>query len=99
MTKRILVRGADVKALVDVLVEEARDDAAEHLYALDQLRAGRTTFVIAHRLSTIRDADVILVMRDGSIVEQGSHHKLLVRHGAYYELYNAQFSGAATDVA
>ena len=67
--------------------------------AMARLRGGRTSFVIAHRLSTIRDADTILVMDGGRIVEQGSHHDLLVRRGAYYELYNAQFAGAATEVA
>ncbi len=66
--------------------------------AMNKLRGGRTSFVIAHRLSTIRDADIILVMDAGRIVEQGSHHDLLVQRGAYYELYNAQFAGAATDV-
>ena len=62
------------------------------------LRSDRTSFVIAHRLSTIRDADVILVMEDGHIVEQGSHDELLARGGAYAELYAAQFSGAANDL-
>ena len=66
--------------------------------AMSALRHDRTSFVIAHRLSTIRDADVILVMRDGQIVEQGSHDSLLARGGAYAELYAAQFSGAAVDV-
>ena len=66
--------------------------------AMSALRHDRTSFVIAHRLSTIRDADVILVMRDGAIVEQGSHEELLARGGAYAELYAAQFSGAAVDV-
>jgi ATP-binding cassette subfamily B protein len=66
--------------------------------AMAKLRGGRTSFVIAHRLSTIRDADTILVMESGSIVEQGSHSELLQRRGAYFELYNAQFAGAATDV-
>jgi ATP-binding cassette subfamily B protein len=67
--------------------------------AMAALRRQRTSFVIAHRLSTIRDADVILVMEDGRIVEQGNHHELLARNGAYAALYNAQFAGAATDVA
>jgi ATP-binding cassette subfamily B protein len=67
--------------------------------AMAKLRGGRTSFVIAHRLSTIRDADTILVMDAGRIVEQGSHTELLQRQGAYFQLYNAQFSGAATDVA
>ncbi|MDX6241955.1 MAG: ATP-binding cassette, subfamily multidrug efflux pump, partial [Kribbellaceae bacterium] len=62
------------------------------------LRTDRTSFVIAHRLSTIRDADLILVMENGSIVEQGNHHELLTVDGAYSRLYNAQFSGALTDV-
>jgi ATP-binding cassette subfamily B protein len=66
--------------------------------AMSALRHDRTSFVIAHRLSTIRDADVILVMRDGQIVEQGSHDVLLATGGAYAELYAAQFSGAAVDV-
>jgi ATP-binding cassette subfamily B protein len=63
------------------------------------LRSRRTSFVIAHRLSTIRDADIILVMEDGRIVEQGSHDQLLASHGAYYRLYQSQFAGAATDLA
>lgn len=66
--------------------------------AMAALRSDRTSFVIAHRLSTIRDADVILVMENGSIVEQGSHRELLARGGAYARLYAAQFSGAAVDV-
>jgi len=66
--------------------------------AMSKLRGGRTSFVIAHRLSTIRDADTILVMDSGRIVEQGSHSELLARGGAYTTLYNAQFSGAAVDV-
>jgi ATP-binding cassette subfamily B protein len=56
------------------------------------LRSDRTSFVIAHRLSTIRDADVILVMDSGRIVEQGSHSELLARQGAYYDLYQSQFA-------
>jgi ATP-binding cassette, subfamily B, multidrug efflux pump len=63
--------------------------------AMSTLRGGRTSFVIAHRLSTIRDADTIIVMDAGRIVEQGTHHDLLQRRGAYYELYNAQFTAAA----
>lgn len=63
--------------------------------AMDILKAGRTSFVIAHRLSTIRSADVILVLRDGDIVESGSHEELLARGGFYAELYNSQFDEGA----
>ncbi|GIH06560.1 multidrug ABC transporter ATP-binding protein [Rhizocola hellebori] len=63
--------------------------------AMSSLRSGRTSFVIAHRLSTIRNADVILVMESGRIVEQGSHDKLIAAGGAYARLYQAQFAGAA----
>ncbi|MFM8267855.1 MAG: ABC transporter ATP-binding protein [Ilumatobacteraceae bacterium] len=66
--------------------------------AMNRLRGGRTSFVIAHRLSTIRDADTIIVMDAGRIVEQGDHATLLERRGAYFELYNSQFTGAAADV-
>ena len=62
-------------------------------HAMSALRADRTSFVIAHRLSTIRDADLILVMEEGRIVEQGDHHQLLELNGAYAALYNSQFSG------
>lgn len=67
--------------------------------AMVALRSQRTCFVIAHRLSTIRDANVILVMEAGRIVEQGSHEELLASQGAYYRLYQSQFTGAATDLA
>jgi ATP-binding cassette, subfamily B, multidrug efflux pump len=60
--------------------------------AMERLMTGRTSFVIAHRLSTIRDADLILVMRDGNIVEQGTHEDLLAQEGFYAELYNSQFT-------
>lgn len=63
--------------------------------AMDQLMKGRTSFVIAHRLSTIRDADMILVMKDGDIVEQGNHEELLAQNGFYAELYNSQFERSA----
>ena len=59
-----------------------------------RLRKGRTSFVIAHRLSTIRNADSIVVMNAGRIVEQGSHAELLARRGFYYDLYSSQFTEA-----
>ena len=65
--------------------------------AMSGLRADRTSFVIAHRLSTIRDADLILVMEHGTIVEQGTHDELLSTDGAYARLYQSQFAGAAIE--
>jgi ATP-binding cassette subfamily B protein len=66
-------------------------------HAMAALRSDRTSFVIAHRLSTIRDADLILVMEAGRIVEQGTHDELLARRGAYFTLYQAQFLGTLED--
>lgn len=63
--------------------------------AMDNLMKGRTSFIIAHRLSTIRDADMILVMKDGDIVEQGDHEELIAKGGFYAELYNSQFERSA----
>jgi ATP-binding cassette, subfamily B, multidrug efflux pump len=63
--------------------------------ALLRLMEGHTSFVIAHRLSTIRDADNVVVIRDGEIVEQGTHHELLDRRGFYHQLYMSQFKGEA----
>jgi len=65
--------------------------------AMKELRKGRTSFVIAHRLSTIRDAELILVMNNGSVIETGNHAELLARRGFYAELYNSQFAGAFVD--
>jgi ATP-binding cassette subfamily B multidrug efflux pump len=79
---------SSVDTRTEVLIQEA----------MNRLRASRTSFVIAHRLSTIRGADVILVMENGAIVEQGSHTELLAREGAYFRLYQAQFSAAVTEV-
>jgi len=59
--------------------------------AMDALTKGRTSFIIAHRLSTIKNADLILVMKDGNIIEQGSHNELMEKNGFYTELYNSQF--------
>lgn len=59
--------------------------------AMDTLTKGRTSFVIAHRLSTIKNADLILVMRDGDVIESGTHEELMRRGGFYADLYNSQF--------
>ena len=59
--------------------------------AMDKLMAGRTSFIIAHRLSTIKNADLILVMKDGDIIESGNHSELMEKGGFYAELYNSQF--------
>ena len=79
---------SSVDTRTEVLIQEA----------MNALRANRTSFVIAHRLSTIRGADIILVMNDGRIVEQGSHDELLAKRGAYAELYNSQFAGAVAPI-
>ena len=60
--------------------------------AFDRMTEGRTCFIVAHRLSTIREADIILVMKDGSIIEQGNHRELLARNGFYAQLYHSQFA-------
>jgi ATP-binding cassette subfamily B multidrug efflux pump len=65
--------------------------------AMDNLMRGRTSFIIAHRLSTIRNADLILCMKDGDIVEQGTHGALMAKNGFYAELYNSQFAGGAEE--
>jgi ATP-binding cassette subfamily B protein len=67
--------------------------------AMAKLMAGRTAFVIAHRLSTIRDADLILVMDHGAIIEQGTHGSLLAAGGFYADLYNSQFLGALDETS
>ena len=64
--------------------------------AFARMMQGRTSFIVAHRLSTIREADVILVMKDGHIVEQGNHDELLAAGGFYAKLYNSQFEGVET---
>jgi ATP-binding cassette subfamily B protein len=79
---------SSVDTRTEVLIQEA----------MAALRTNRTSFVIAHRLSTIRDADAILVMEDGRIVEQGSHDELLAAGGAYADLYHAQFAAPAVDL-
>jgi ATP-binding cassette subfamily B protein len=78
---------SSVDTRTEVLIQEA----------MDNLMAGRTSFIIAHRLSTIRNADLILVMDEGDIIEQGTHEDLLARSGFYAELYNSQFERALVD--
>ena len=58
---------------------------------MDKLTEGKTSFIIAHRLSTIKNADLILVMKEGNIIEQGNHDELMKKNGFYAELYNSQF--------
>ncbi len=86
---------ADPKILILDEATSSVDTRTEALIqkAMDNLMEGRTSFIIAHRLSTIRDADMILVMNEGDIIEQGTHEELLEKRGFYYELYNAQFAG------
>jgi ATP-binding cassette subfamily B protein len=67
--------------------------------AMDNLMKGRTCFVIAHRLSTIKDADLILVINEGDIVEQGTHEELLAKGGFYEKLYNSQFEDCNDEIA
>lgn len=71
--------------MIKILIQEA----------MDKLTKGRTSFVIAHRLSTIKNADMIFVMKDGDIIENGNHHDLLAKGGFYAELYNSQFEKSA----
>jgi ATP-binding cassette subfamily B protein len=87
---------ADPKILILDEATSSVDTRTEVLIqkAMKDLMKGRTSFVIAHRLSTIRDADVILVMKDGDIVEQGRHEELLAANGFYTSLYRSQFETA-----
>ena len=85
---------ADNRILILDEATSSVDTRTEELIqsAMDNLMKGRTSFVIAHRLSTIKNADMILVMKDGDIIEQGSHVELLAQGGFYADLYNSQFA-------
>ena len=87
---------ADPKILILDEATSSVDTRTEILIqkAMDHLMEGRTSFVIAHRLSTIRDSDLILVMKDGDIVEQGNHEELIAKNGFYANLYNSQFEAS-----
>ena len=84
---------ADPRILILDEATSSVDTRTERLIqkAFDELLKGRTAFVIAHRLSTIRNADVILVLKDGQIIERGKHDELLAKEGFYYDLYMSQF--------
>jgi ATP-binding cassette subfamily B protein len=90
---------ADPKILILDEATSSVDTRTEILIqnAMFDLMKGRTSFVIAHRLSTIRDADIILVIKDGDIVEQGKHEELLAAQGFYASLYKSQFEIAPAD--
>lgn len=98
--QQITIARAIIKNAPLLILDEATssvDTRTEQIIqsAMDELMEGRTSFVIAHRLSTIRNADMILVMRDGDIIETGTHDELMADEGFYYELYNSQFDDVA----
>lgn len=88
---------ADPKILILDEATSSVDTRTEVLIqkAMDNLMKGRTSFIIAHRLSTIQDADLILVMKDGDIIEQGNHDELMAKGGFYSSLYNSQFDSVS----
>lgn len=89
----ILVDGVNVK---DYKESDLQDKiAVTSQKAMDKLTEGRTSFVIAHRLSTVKNADIILVLKDGDVIESGTHEELLDKKGFYAELYNSQFASVS----
>ena len=95
---RAILRDAPILILDEPTSALDVETEALVMEGIRRLTEGRTTFIIAHRLSTVRDADLILVLRDGTIVEQGAFQELLRRGGCFAELYNTQFKGAASEV-
>ncbi len=98
--QRIAIARAIIRNTPILILDEpssSLDSSSEKLVfeALDRLMQGKTTIVIAHRLSTVRRADIIFVVKDGEIIEQGTHQDLLDGHGLYAELHQLQFSGGA----
>ena len=101
--QRVSIARAILKDAPIVILDEATSSVdtrteIEIQKAMDNLMKGRTSFVIAHRLSTIRDADLILVMKDGDIIEQGNHEELLAAKGFYADLYNSQFDNSSSEL-
>ena len=99
--QRIAIARAILKNAPILILDEATSsiDTRTELkiqQAFAKLMEGRTTFIVAHRLSTIREADVILVMKDGKVIEQGNHEELLAKGGFYADLYNSQFDKTQT---
>jgi len=94
---RLLLKAPDIVVLDEATAHLDSESEAAVQEALRHALTGRTSLVIAHRLSTVRDADVILVIDQGRIVEQGTHDQLIAARGAYHRLYAAQFAGAAVE--
>lgn len=92
ITGLVQTRGSEMGDILDEATSSVDTRTEQQIQqAMDQLMENRTSFVIAHRLSTIKDADLILVMKDGDIIESGTHEALLAQNGFYAELYNSQF--------
>jgi ATP-binding cassette subfamily B protein len=94
---RLLLKAPDIVVLDEATAHLDSESEAAVQRALKTVLSGRTSLVIAHRLSTVRDADLILVMDQGRIVERGTHDELLQRGGLYAELYRTQFREQAAD--
>lgn len=95
MMARMLIRDAPM-VILDEATSSVDTRTEKHIQeAMEIMMRGKTSFVIAHRLSTIINSDLILVLKDGNIVEQGTHQELLERNGFYYTLYNSQFENCA----